>query len=80
MKILDVIIRCLLIVCLGIMIAMIFIQRSFITTSKKTLVTITHANGMLNEYEYILADIWAKEKDCKEQLGVFYKSEVEDTK
>jgi len=36
--------------------------------------------AMLNEYEYVLADvwaekerIWAEKEDCKEQLGVFYK-------
>jgi len=36
--------------------------------------------AMLNEYEYVLADVWAeKEKfraekeDCIDQLGVFYK-------
>ena len=41
---------------------------------------ISKQNAMLNEYEYVLADVWAeKEKiwaekeKCKEQLGVFYK-------
>ena len=36
--------------------------------------------AMLNEYEYVLADvwaekerIWAEKEDCKDQLGVFYK-------
>ena len=41
---------------------------------------ISKQNAMLNEYEYVLADvwaekerIWAEKEDCKEQLGVFYK-------
>ena len=36
--------------------------------------------AMLNEYEYVLADVWAEKEscwaekeDCKDQLGVFYK-------
>ena len=29
-------------------------------------------NAMLNEYEYLLADVWAENVDCQDQLGVFY--------
>jgi len=30
-------------------------------------------NAMLNEYEYLLADVWTENVDCQDQLGVFYK-------
>ena len=46
----------------------------------KELQQVHHNKAMLNEYEYVLADvwaekerIWAEKEDCKDQLGVFYK-------
>ena len=30
-------------------------------------------NAMLNEYEYLLADAYQAQQDCKDQLGVFYR-------
>ena len=51
-----------------------------IISSTMVLFEISKQNALLNEYEYVLADVWAeKEKfraekeDCKDQLGVFYK-------
>ena len=29
-------------------------------------------NAALNEYEYLLADSWQAQQDCRDQLGVFY--------
>ena len=29
-------------------------------------------NAMLNEYEYLLADVWTENMKCQDQLGVFY--------
>jgi len=29
-------------------------------------------NAQLNEYEYLLADSWQAQQDCRDQLGVFY--------
>ena len=51
-----------------------------IISSTMVLFGISKQNAMLNEYEYVLADvwaekerIWAEKEDCIEQLGVFYK-------
>jgi len=51
-----------------------------IISSTMVLFEISKQNAMLNEYEYVLADvwaekerIWAEKEDCKDQLGVFYK-------
>ena len=35
--------------------------------------TAVKREAMLNEYEYVLTDVWAEKEDCKDQLGVFYK-------
>ena len=32
----------------------------------------SHRNAQLNEYEYLLADAWQGQQECKDQLGVFY--------
>jgi len=29
-------------------------------------------NAALNEYEYLLADAYQAQQDCRDQLGVFY--------
>jgi len=29
-------------------------------------------NAMLNEYEYLLADAYQAQQECRDQLGVFY--------
>ena len=29
-------------------------------------------NAMLNEYEFLLADAYQAQQDCRDQLGVFY--------
>ena len=58
-----------------------------IISSTIVLFGISKQNAMLNEYEYVLADVWAEKEDCwaekencwaekedcKEQLGIFYK-------
>ena len=51
-----------------------------IISSTMVLFGISKQNAMLNEYEYVLADvwaekerIWAEKEKCIEQLGVFYK-------
>ena len=51
-----------------------------IISSTMVLFEISKQNAMLNEYEYVLADvwaekerIWAEKEKCIEQLGVFYK-------
>ena len=66
------------ILVLSIMACVIFIVT--IISSTMVLFGISKQKAMLNEYEYVLADVWAeKEKlraekeDCIEQLGVFYK-------
>jgi len=66
------------ILVLSIMACVIFIVT--IISSTMVLFGISKQKAMLNEYEYVLADVWAeKEKlraekeDCKDQLGVFYK-------
>ena len=29
-------------------------------------------NARLNEYEFLLAESWQAQQDCRDQLGVFY--------
>ena len=66
------------ILVLSIMACVIFIVT--IISSTMVLFEISKQNALLNEYEYVLADvwaekerIWAEKEDCKDQLGVFYK-------
>jgi len=30
-------------------------------------------NARLNEYEFLLAESWQAQQDCRDQLGVFYR-------
>ena len=32
-------------------------------------------NALLNEYEFLMADVYQAQQDCKDQLGVFYKAD-----
>ena len=32
-----------------------------------------NTTALLNEYEYMLSQVWEEKENCKNQLGVFYK-------